>query len=59
VQPSHILGESLENRRFVVNHQIGSRCLRYVRRIDVGRRREKSFSMLSKMTSSASKSPIQ
>ena len=48
LQPSHILGESLENRRFIANHPIGSRCLRYVRRVDVGRRRGKSFSMLSK-----------
>jgi hypothetical protein len=28
LQPSYMLGESLENRHFIANHQIGSGCLR-------------------------------
>lgn len=46
LQPSHILGGSLENTRFIANHQIGSRCLPFVRQIQIGRRREKSFFLL-------------
>lgn len=43
LQPSHVLGESLEKRRPIANDQIGSRCLRYIRQISIGHQREWPF----------------